>query len=362
MDAIPRVWVLWVLLIGASGSLLAQDPLADLSVEPPASGWITQGDVLLRAERTESIPARADALERLRFRGRFGLRREFDRVEFGATLEGAAGSDRNQDNRANNDNERSDSVNLDELYLRWRAGENTTLLAGKTVFPIALTPLIWDDDLRPIGLSASHSISVGDFNRLGLVGGYFAGDHLYDDESRIAALQLGWFWREGMDFSGDAQLAWLDFSDLQTLVDRGLGRTNRRVAGVLVSDYRLVDLQIGIQARVNEALWRARLDVVRNTGADDNADGARFSAIYGDSRQAGGLEVGVAVQRFQRDAVVAAFTSDDWWFHSFARGVMPWVAYGISDHWRLQLSGFRETRDGLADSTDRLLLDLRGTW
>ncbi len=362
MSIVSRIFILLVVGGGAATSALAQDPLVGLDEQPAASGWVTHADVLLRAERTESIPGRADDLERFRFRGRFGLRREFDRLEFGATLEGAVGSDRNQDNRANNDNERSDSVNLDELYLRWRAGENTTLLAGKTVFPIALTPLVWDDDLRPIGLSASHAIPVGDFSRLNLVGGYFAGDHLYDDDSRIAALQLGWFWNEGMDFSGDAQLAWLDFSDLQTLVDRGLGRTNRRVAGVLVSDYQLLDLQVGIQARVNDALWRARVDLVRNTGANENSDGARFSAIYGDSRQAGGLEIGFAIQRFQRDAVLAAFSSDDWWFHSFARGVMPWVAYGFNDHWRLQLSGFRETRDGIADPTDRLLLDLRGTW
>lgn len=353
--------VLAVLLCSLSGFVHADDPIA-FDDAGQAGGWNFYGDLLLRAERTVDIPGRVDDLERERARIRAGVRREFDALEFGVALEGTLGSDTNQTNRANNDNERSDSANVDELYLRWRGGESTSVLLGKTAFPIQTTPLVWDDDMRPIGLSVGHSIAVGDLHRISLVGGYFAGDHLYDDDSRIAAAQVGWHWHEGTEFSGDVQLAWLDFSDLQTLVDRGLGRTNRRVAGVLVSDYELLDLQVGVRAMVGDALWRARVDLVRNMGADQNSDGARFSAIYGDSRAAGGLEVGVAIQRFQRDAVVAAFSSDDWWFHSFARGVMPWVAYGINEAWSVQLSGFHERRDGVSESTDRILLDVRAFW
>jgi len=33
------------------------------------------------------------------------------------------------------------------------------------------------------------------------------------------------------------------------------------------------------------------------------------------------------VQRIQRDAAMAAFNSDDWWFHSFMHGYMPWIGY-----------------------------------
>jgi hypothetical protein len=355
-------WIVVLLIGGCFGSAArAADPIA--FDDPEASpGWNFYGDVLLRAERTVDIPGRVDDLERGGLRLRAGVRRDFDSFEFGAALEGTLGSDRNQDNRANNDNERSDSVNIDELFLRWRAGESTSVLLGKTAFPIQTTPLTWDDDMRPLGISVSHSIAVGEFSRLSLVGGYFAGDHLYDDDSRIAAAQIGWHWNEGADVSGDVQLAWLDFSDLQTLVDRGLGRTNRRVAGVLVNDYQLLDLQMGLRATFGDALWRTRVDVVRNMDADADSDGGRLSVIYGDSRVAGGLEVGYAIQRFQREAVVAAFTSDDWWFHSFARGYMPWVAYGINDRWSVQLSGFRETRDGIAEPTDRLLLDVRAFW
>lgn len=357
-----HIWGLLCALAVCGGTSAAQDPI---DLEPTVdtdTEWVYYGDLLVRAERTADIPNRADDLERLRGRARVGARRDFESFEVGAAIEASLGSDSNRNNRANLDNERSDAANVDEFYLRWRAGEATSVLLGKTAFPIVLTPLTWDDDLRPIGVSASHSIAVGDFSRVQLTGGYFAGDHLYGDRSRIAAAQAGWFWNEGTSFSGDAQLAWLDFSDLQSLVDHGLGRTNRRVGSRLVNDYRLLDFQVGLQGVIGRSILRTRLDLVRNMGADDDAaDGARFSSILGDSRD-GGWELGFAIQRFQRDAVVAAFTSDDWWFHSFARGVMPWVGYGFNQTWRMQLSAFRETRDGLTESTDRLLLDVRGAW
>ncbi len=114
-------------------------------------------------------------LKRNRSRFRFGARRMFDNLEFGIALEAALGSDDNRDNRRNNDNERSDAVNLDEFYLRWNAGDNTSLLFGRTALPLSLTPMLWDADLRPIiatvggnplalllvvGLTHVHSLTV----------------------------------------------------------------------------------------------------------------------------------------------------------------------------------------------------------
>jgi len=106
----------------------------------------------------------------------------------------------------------------------------------------------------------------------------------------------------------------------------------------------------------------ARLDLVHNFGADDQRDGARFSLVLGSSLEARGWEVGYAVQRIQRDAVMAAFSADDWWFHSFARGSMPWIAYGFTDHVNLQLSNFFERRDDQPRRVHRMLLDLRVRW
>jgi hypothetical protein len=131
---------------------------------------------------------------------------------------------------------------------------------------------------------------------------------------------------------------------------------------MLVSDYRLLDVQVGLRHPVGDLPLEWRLDVVRNTGADDLDDGVRGSVVLGSADVAHGWEFGFSYQRIQRDAVMAAFNEDDWWFHSFARGAMPWVAYGFDDTWSIRLAGFLERRDDQLETVDRLLLDLRARW
>jgi hypothetical protein len=342
----------------------AQDPLLRDEAEPAAAegGFVFFGDALLRADRVRNLTARDD-LERVRSRLRLGGRFVTGDWEFGAAVEGARGSDRNRDNLRNNDNEESDDANLDQFYARWQAGEHTALMLGKTALPLTLTPLTWDNDLRPIGLSVDHAWSLGELNRMTIAGGYFAGDHLYGDESRIAAAQLGLRLHEGAPASGEILLTFLHFDDLDELTRDRLSRTNRRVGNALVSDYRLGDLQLGFRLRDADFMpINARLDLVHNFGADDQDTGARFSLVLGSSLEPKGWEFGYAVQRIQRDAVMAAFNADDWWFHSFARGSMPWIAYGFSEHVSIQLSAFFERRDDQPDTVRRMLVDLRARW
>lgn len=342
------------------------DPLLQAPVEvPPASTLTWSGDATLRYEHTADIPGArpSPTLERVRARVRSGVAwAPRPDLEIGGALKLALGSDANRDNRINNDNERSDAAALDQLFVRWHPGESTSLLFGKTPLPLELSPLVWDRDLRPAGISIDHGIALGDFNRLQLTAGAFAGSHLYGDDSRIAAAQLAWRWHEGAPSSGAVLLSLLDFDDIGALADNGLGRTNLRTPAGFVSDFRLLDLQLVARHAFGDWPLEARLDLVRNLGADADADGARLSVVAGDRRRARGWELGFAWQRQQRDAVLAAFTEDDWWFHSFAHGAMPWVGYGINDSLSLRLAGFREQRDGLATHTQRVLFDVEARW
>jgi hypothetical protein len=152
------------------------------------------------------------------------------------------------------------------------------------------------------------------------------------------------------------------FSSLEQLTLQGLSRTNRRVGNQLVSDFDLLDVQFVGRALVWNKPLEMRVDLVRNLGAEDQRDGARFSIVLGDARRLQGWELGFADQRIQRDAAMAAFNSDDWWFHSWARGVMPWVGYGFNPTWSARLAAFHELRDGVTEHTDRVLLDLYARW
>ncbi len=356
--------VLLLLAVGASAVARAQsdppsdDPLFAAADEAPAASGAWYGDFALRGDRVTGFEARDD-VERLRGRLRVGWRGVAESWEYAVAAKLGAGTDSNADNRRNLDNERSDAIGLDEAYVRWAPDEDLAITLGKTRLPLALTPLTWDDDLRPAGLGLSRRWAVGDYDALRLSGGYFRGEHLYGDRSRLGAAQLAWQYREGAPFSADVQLAFLHFSRLERAAVEGLTRTNRRTGADLLSDYRLLDLQFGLRWQLGDKPLQARLDLLRNLGADDLRDGARASLVHGDAERIPGWEVGLSWQRVQRDAAMAAFNSDDWWFHSDARGWMPWVAYGFDGGWSLQASLFVERRDGFDETLHRVLLDLR---
>ncbi|MCB1606484.1 MAG: putative porin [Xanthomonadales bacterium] len=317
-------------------------------------------DLLIRAERTE-LPVRE--FDRLRTRLRLGASfLATDALEFGVAARMALGSDDNADNRANLDNQRSNEAALDQFWMRWYVNPDWVLLLGKERMPLALSPMLWDEDLRPIGVSSDWRTEVGDFDSFGLIAGYFAADFIYEDEARLAALQAAYRFREGAPWGGSILLSYLHFSDLDELPAEGISRTNRVSSGRLLSDYRLLNLQLVGRGQLAEKPLELRVDLVRNLGADDADEGARASLVWGNRREAGNWELGLAAQRMQQDAVLAAASDDDWWFHSFSRGVMPWVGYGFSDVWNLRVAAFNERRDRTDDDVRRYLIDLRAHW
>lgn len=340
----------------------ASEPDFELA-EEPTSAWKPFGELLLRADRVTGLPGGREDLERARARARFGARWQGDgALSFGVAAEAARGTDANRDNLANNDVEASDDVNLDQAWMRWQAAERLALQFGKAPLPLELSPLLWDDDLRPVGVSLRWDGALGDFNRWQLDLGGFAPDPLDESSARLAAVQIGWHWREGAPVSGGVLLGYLDYADLDGLARAGLGRGNSRLAGRYVHDYRLLDAQFYLRCGVAGKPLEARLDLVQNLDADADRNGTRASLVYGDRVNHRGWEFGWAWQRIQRNAVLAAVNADDWWFHSAARGHMPWVGYGFQATWSLRLAAFLETRDGADKRTDRLLFDLEARW
>lgn len=339
----------------------------DQQVVPPdetaTTPWSWFGDLMLREDHVSGVPNRTQDVQRVFGRSRLGVLYDpIPTLELGAALKLAASSDANSDDRRNNDNERSNDFALDQLFVRWHPTDNTSLLAGKSVFPLELSPMVWDQDLRPVGISAQSSFALTELDRIAVVAGYFTGNLPYGDDSRIAAIQASYRWHEGAPTSASVLLSYLDFSSLRQLTLQGLARTNTHVGNQLLSDYHLLDLQL--VGRMHPSDWplEARLDLLHNLGADADSNGARFSLVLGDSRLPHGWEFGLADQRIQRDAAMAAFNSDDWWFHSWSRGVMPWVAYGFDATWSMRLAAFHEMRDELTQYTNRILLDVYARW
>ena len=360
---ISRILVCLIVLLPTAAAL-ADEPLVLPTPEQAPSAWSWFGDVLLREDRVRDIPrAHEPDIQRVFGRGRFGVLYDpIPELEFGAAIKLAAATNGNEDDRSYNLDERSNDIAVDQLFVRWRPHENTSVLAGKSVFPLELSPMLWDEDLRPVGVSAQTSVAVGDFDRLSLVAGYFNGNLPYGDNSRIGAVQGAWRWHEGEPASAAILVSYLDFSRLRQLTLQGLARSNVHTGDILLSDYRLLDAQFVGRWHLRSWPLEARLDLVRNLGADEDRDGARFSMVLGDRRQPQGWEFGLADQRIQRDAVMAAFNSDEWWFHSWAHGIMPWIGYGFDATWSMRLAYFHEQLDVAPRHTGTLLVDLGARW
>ncbi|HRQ65313.1 MAG TPA: putative porin [Xanthomonadaceae bacterium] len=352
-----------VLVLG-SGVAVADDPF-DPMAEEARPAWRPFADLLLRGDRVTGLPGGRADLERARSRLRLGLTRSFDGgSEFGVALRAAAGSDSNRDNRMNLDNQRSNGVWLDQLWLRHRFSAGLELELGKAPLPLRHSPLWWDADLRPAGVGMLQRHALGDFDELVVALGAWRNQHLYNDRSRLLAAQLTWKGLQSSPVGIELTAGWLRFLDIDRLAQQGLARGNRVAQGRYLSSYRLLHVQAAALWRVADMPAELRVDWVRNLGATQRAEdsAARASLVLGDRRAPRQWEAGFAWQRFQRDAVLAAFTDDDWWFHTAARGVMPWVGYGFDSTWSIRLAGFRERRDDLDRSTRRWLLDLAAQW
>ena len=323
--------------------------------------WTLLGDVRLRTDIVDGLPEGRE-LKRGRSFLRLGLAwTPALQLEVGVAGKTALGTDSNRDNRRNNDNEASDGSRLDQAYVRWFPAPTSVLCAGKTELPLWLTPLVWDHDLRPVGISYSQRIPVRVFDALRFSGGYFAGDHLYGDESRLGAAQVGWLWRNGAVRGGDVLVGFLHFENLDRLAREGLRRTNDGSTGAIASRFQLLDVQVAGRFAWRKVPGVARLDFVHNFGARESSgldNGFRFNLVSGKVEGAGTGEVGYALQRIQQDAVLAAFNSDDWWFHSRSSGQTVWVEIGLAPGVSLRTQAFFERREGLERWSTRILTDL----
>lgn len=330
---------------------------------PPASALAAYGDVRGRFDHVEDRPGLSLDLDRTRVTARAGVRwNARPGVSVEAGVRASLGSDRNDESLAAFDNEWSDTLEADRLGVRVEAGPGV-LMVGRMRAPFRWTELIWDDDLRPVGAAVVLRADPSEWTSARLVGGSFARSRFDFDDGRVTAVQASALVREGALWGGDVAAGLLAFDHLDALARRGYARQNRVVgvgaARTFASRYRLLDVQVGGHASWRGVPIQARADLVRNLGADTDANAVRLRLAAGRSGGAGDLETGYVYQRIERDAVQAAFNSDDWWFHARSRGHSMWVALGLGPNVSLRLAGFLERRDDVALDTHRWILECR---
>lgn len=323
------------------------------------------GDLRYRLDRTQDIPGRTVDVKRSRLTLRAGVNWA-PHPRFGAelSLRGALGSERDVE-FPRIDNDAPDTLQLDRANVWVRPWPGGTLRAGQMEFPLRLTELVWDPELRPLGVVATHRQSVGalDVVRAGLGGWHRS---RWTDDGFVGVAQAGWSFREGAEQSGDAFASFLWFTDTDQLARQDLGRQNRIVGAGDLRQYserfRLVDLHLEGRVAVASLPVSAGVDLVRNIDASTESDAARTRLVAGRFGERFGAELGWSYLRAEREALMGAFASDDWWARTATRGHMPWVTLGWSRWLRLRVFGTFEWRDGVAERSERVVSELTFRW
>jgi hypothetical protein len=325
---------------------------------------VPYGDLRLRYDLVHNRPGAAEDLRRTRATLRGGLlwRPPASLLSAAAGVRASLGSERNPEALAAFDNEWPDTVQVDRLLLRIQSARGHMLEVGKGPMPLSLTEMIWDHDLRPVGIAGALAAAPSTDVELRLAGGaWHRGRFDADDGSLFGAQASGRYHPAGI-LDGDLVVTVLGYDDLHTLATLGYGRQNQTQPDPggrhYVSAFQILDVQLGIAGAIARWPTDFRLDLARNLARGDERSGVRVLGALGGADAPHGLEFGGVFQWIEREALVGAFNSDDWWFHSRASGWKAWARIGAGRAVAFQIAGFDEKREDLEYHTRRVTAEL----
>jgi putative porin len=275
-----------------------------------------KGDALLRGETTRDLFNTPD-----KDRGRAELRPRLE-LGIGRVLLGVGGdfnlsTDHNTELPAGaalliRDNYKSRGARLDLAFASVKAGSWLRLQGGRFEMPVALTEMIWDRDLRPQGAALRLERPAGQrLERLALTVLGARGSHPFKD-GRVEMLQLSGeaVWAATSFTHAELVASFLAFDKLEDLEPVIRRQNTRSVAnGPLALDYRVVDL-VGRLRHEGSLPAQLVAEVGWNASADTFNRGLWLAAVLGSTRS-GRLRGEYTFARVDKDATVAAYTSDD---------------------------------------------------
>ena len=291
-----------------------------------------------------------------------------DRFRLGVRLVGDLASDSNVTNTPRFDNYRSNGVALDRAYLEARPGP-LRLSAGQFGMPMRTTEMLWDHDLQVLGGAAAWRLPAGASSALTLAGGFFYGPQRGHDDSHIVAAQATWEAGDPAKVAVDWSESYWRFTHLNRVGHAYLrqnepggyvplpGYSGSRYA----NDFRLVDslarVRIGGGWRFPLSL---SLDWVHNFGAEVHhyADGVEAALRVGREGAPGDVQLFDIYQYVDRDAVVGAYNTDDWWFHSWYVGHRVGFSVTVLPQVVLRPSVVFQRRQDREHYLNRYLIDL----
>ena len=340
-----------LLLVSLFGGLSL--PAMAQEVGPEDGEWFA--DLLVRREQTTDLPNNRADVERTRLYFWAELDAPInDSFSLGASIYANYGSDDSADNRANLDNSETDVFEFDQFFIQWHHSESGSALIGKHYLPVNLSTMIWDKDIFTLGVSSVNQWTNDSDAELLLAFGVHRVDHIFSDQTNMAYAQFQY-----EQFVGDnlltSSLSLVAFEDTEFLITDNVVRTNTALS--LQEGFEIALVDISMSFSIGDVGASIGFEAMQNFAVDDDNAGSRLNFILGDSGVENGWQVNLHYQDIERDAAVAAFNDDDWWFATRMTGYRASASFGITDSTSVEVSYFDE--ELLQENTKRLFLELR---
>jgi hypothetical protein len=333
--------------------------------EPPPQKphLVFRWDALARYDIIDHLRFRP-GIERLRLEVRPELDLEFsDRLKIGVRAVGDLGTDHNEDNGRNFDNYRSRGAALERYFLEAKPGR-ATIRAGSFGMPLVSSEMIWDRDIQSAGVAAAWEFSASGASTLTVAAAGFYGPQREGDHTRIGAGQLVYR-------TGDKDRLALEIAasywhmDPEDLKDVYIRQNYSRLAGgkrVYLSRFHIADGIVRLRFPVGSLPAAVSLDGLVNLGVADDAkhekSAVEATVSVGSLGKPGDWRAFYTYQYVERDAVLGAYTTDDWWFHSWHRGSRTGIAVTVLPQVFVQGTLMFQKRLDLPVTLNRVTVDL----
>lgn len=326
---------------------------------PPRPKFSLRWEALLRYDSIYHLRVRPD-IERLRFEVRPEVAfAPSERFKVGVRAVGSLGTDSNEDNARNFDNYRSDGVELDRWYVEARPGA-WTIVAGAFGMPLVSTEMLWDRDVQTPGGAVSRQIATG-ASTLTLTAAGFFSPQREGDRSRILAGQTVWRGGDPDRFAVEAAGAYWDFDldDLKPHYTRQNSPDPYGEGGRFESAFRLLDVLVRVRFPALRVPVTVSVDAIHNLEGEEGNRGAFEGAVaVGSVGTPRTWRAFYMYQYVERDAVVGAYNTDDWWFHSRYEGHRAGAAVTLLPQVYVQGTFMLQRRLDLSIWLNRITVDL----
>jgi len=354
----------------ARAALLSLLPLAALAQEPPPR-YFEEHEEKPHLTLQWDFLARSDHISHREYyptisRGRFELRPEVDfvaspTVKFGVRGVFDYGTESNADNALYGDNYVSRGAYVDRYFFLWAPGA-WTFQAGAFALPVAASEMLWDKyDIQAPGASLSYVGQLGPTSSLTFTAaGIYSAQHYRDqsilgvgqvlwrtgEESRFAIQASASFWNMGMDNVAPQYYR----ENRVVFVDGGLAYKSK---------FQLLDTLVRLQFPLVGLPVTVSLDFVHNFGVVGTGPNAYEAGVaVGTVGTPRTWRAFLVYQYIGRDALVGAYNTDDWWWHTWAEGYRFGFSYTILPMVYLQPAAVFQRRLDSDSWINRVTVDL----